>query len=246
MRKQYWFTLGAAALMSVMSLGAVAAQDKVALKIGEFVNGEITEDVGEVLYSFSGTAGTIVTLEALPDTEAPDLDPTVELRNADGETIALNDDFSYPIALVIAELPADGEYVAVVGRAGGDEGTSNGAFSLRVNEIELVGPGSTINAEVASDFDAPQLFYVMRPEATGPVTLNFSQEIGENYAGLRVLEWSSDSYPDTLASLDSTSKLSNATLTIEVEEGTFYVLQIQQTSYSFTDSVEFPVTVEIN
>lgn len=246
MRKQYWFTLGAAAVMSVMSLGAVAAQDKVALEIGQFVNGEITEDVNEVWYSFSGTAGQIITLEAMPDPEAPDLDPTVELRNADGETIALNDDFSYPIALAIAELPADGDYIAVVGRAGGAEGTSIGAYSLRVNEVELVGPGSTINAEVSSDFDAPQLIYVMRPEATGSVSFNFSQEIGENYAGFRVLEWSSDSYPDTLMNLDSTSKLSNASLTLELEEGIFYVLQIQQTSYSFSDSVEFPVTVEIN
>lgn len=193
MRKHFGFILGAAMMMSVVGFGAVAAQEKVALELGEFVNGEITEKVNEVWYSFTGTAGDIITLEVLPDPEAPDLDPTVELRNADGETIALNDDFSYPLALAIAELPADGDYIAVVGRAGGEEGSSLGGYSLRVSATELVGSGSTVNAEVSSDFDAAPQIYVMRPEADGPVELTFSQEIGENYAGIRLLEWSSDS-----------------------------------------------------
>lgn len=245
MRKQYWFVLGAAMVMSVMSLGAVAAQEKVALELGEFVEGEISEKVNEVWYSFTGTAGDIVTLEVLPDPEAPDLDPTVELRNADGDTIALNDDFSYPLALAIAELPDDGDYIAVVGRAGGEEGSSTGAYSLRVSVTELVGSGDTINTEVNSDFYAPPKIFVMRPEADGSLDITFTQEIGENYAGIRVLKWSSDSYPDTLANLDSTAMLSKATLTVDFEADNFYVIQLSQASYSFSDPVDFPVTVEI-
>lgn len=245
MRKQIGLVVALVLLASLVTLSGVAAQDKVAITLGESVTGTITDKVNEVWYTFTGKAGELVTLEVVPDAEESTLDPTIELRNSDGQPIALNDDFSYPLALVIAELPTDGDYIAVVGRAGGVSGESTGDFDLRINVVEPVGPGSTIEASVNSDFNAPPLIYVMHPTASGPVELSFSQEVGENYAAFKVLQWSSDSYPDTLVNLDSTSKLSKATLTVDLEADNFYVLQLMQVSYSFSDPVDFPVTITI-
>jgi hypothetical protein len=230
----------------MMSVGGTAAQDKVVLKLGEFVRGAITEDVLEQSYSFSGKKGEIITLEVLPDPEQPDLNATVELRNSDGKVFATNDEFSYPLALAIAELPADGDYIAVVGRSGGrDNGDSLGNYTLRVSVAELVGPGSKIEAKISSDYYAPPQIYVMRPEKSGSLEVSFSQAIGENYAALDVIQWVPNDYPDILFNLDSTAKLSKATLTIDLEADNFYVLQLKQTSYSFSDPVDFPVTLEL-
>ena len=85
----------------------------------------------------------------------------------------------------------------------------------------------------------------MRPEKDAPLEINFSQEIGDYYAELQVLKWNPDSYPNTLVDLDTTAKLSKASLSIELEAGSFYVLQLEQASYSFSDPVDFPVTVEL-
>ena len=245
MRKQVGIVLGMAALLGVMSIGAVSAQSKVALKLGEFVKGEITQKVHEVSYSFKAKKGDIITLEIMPDPDQPDLDPTVELRNSDGQTLAKNDDFNYPLALAIAEVPSDGDYIAVAGRSGGEEGDSVGKYNLRVSVAELVGPGSTIDAKISSNFDAPAQIYVMRPEKSGPMDVTFSQEPGENYAALKVIKWIEDGYPDTLVNIDGTSKLTKATLTVDLEADSFYVLKVEQAAYSFGDPVEFPVTIAL-
>jgi len=235
-----------AVCLGVMSSGAVAAQDKVALKLGEFVKGSLTPDVLEVSYSFSGKKGDIITLEVLPDPDQADLNPTVELRNSKGETLAINDEFSFPLALAIAELPADGDYIAVVGRSGGKEnGDSLGPYLLRVSVAKLVGSGSKIDAKISSDNNAPSQIYVMRPEKSGSMEITFSQKIGENYASINVNKWNPEDVPDTLFNLDSTAKLSKATLTVDLEANTFYVIELKQTAYSFSDPVDFPVTVEL-
>ncbi len=245
MRKLFGFVLTTALLLAIVGTGVVGAQEKVVLKLGEFVKGTISEKVMEVGYSFAVKKGDIVTLEILPDPAQPDLDPTIALKDSDGQVIAMNDDFNYPLALAVAEIPADGDYIAVAGRSGGAEGNSLGDYMLRVSVVKLVGPGSTIEAKINTDFDAPAQIYIMRPEASGTVELNLSQEVGEYYASMKLLLWDSEGYPDTLVNLDNTSKLSKAALSVDVEAGNFYVLKLEQASYSFSDPVDFPVTVEI-
>jgi len=150
------------------------------------------------------------------------------------------------LALAIGELPANGDYIAVVGRSGGEtDGDSLGDYMLRVSVAELVSSGSKINAKVSSDYNAAPQIYVMRPEKSGPLEVSFSQKIGDNYAALDVIKWVPNDYPDTLFNLDSTAKLSKATLSVEVEADQFYVIQLKQTSYSFGDPVDFPVTLEL-
>ncbi|MBI1282410.1 MAG: hypothetical protein GC179_30065 [Anaerolineaceae bacterium] len=246
MRKRPGLILIIAVCLGMMSVGTIAAQDKVVLKLGEFVTGSITEKVLEQSYSFSAKKGDIITVEALPDPEKADLNPAVELRDSDGKVLAANDDFSYPLALAIAELPADGDYIAVVGRSGGEkDGDTYGDYSLRVSVAELVSSGSKIEAKISSDYNAPPTIYVMRPEKSGSLDITFSQKIDANYASLDVIKWIPNDYPDTLVSLDSTAKLSKATLSVDLEADQFYVLQLKQASYSFGDPVDFPVTLEL-
>lgn len=245
MRKSLVFIFVMVLGLSLMSSGVVAAQKKVALVPGELIKGEISNKVYEVMYSFSGKKGQIITLEIMPDPEKADLDPTIELRNSDGETIAKNDDFSYPLALVVAELPYDGDYIAVAGRPDGESGTSTGAYLIRLNDAQMVKSGDTISDTVNSDMDAPAKIYIMRPEASGTVDLALSQEPGDVYVTMSLLKWENESYSDTLVTIDDTAKLHKATMTVDVEADQFYVLSVQQASYSFSDPVEFPFTVEL-
>lgn len=245
MKKQIGLILIAALCYGLMSVSTAAAQDKVELKLGEFVKGEITEKVHEVSYSFKGKKGDIVTLEIMPDPVQPDLDPTVELRNSDGQTLAINDDFNYPLALAVAELPSDGDYFAVAGRSGGDGGNSIGRYSLRVSIVNLVGPGSVINAKVNSDSEAPADIFIIRPQKSGSMDITLNQAPGENYAGFQVLEYAENGAPSILARLDNTSKLTKATLTVDLVANMFYVIKLEQAAYSFADPVDFPVTLEL-
>lgn len=245
MRKHVWLALIMVVWSGVMSIGLVAAQEKITLKLGEYVKGSITEKVYEVSYSFSGKKGDVVTLEIVSDPEKPDLDPNIELRDSDGKRLAFNDDFTYPLALAIAELPADGDYIAVAGRANGKDGDSVGDFLIRVTIVELVGPGSTIEAIIDSGYSVPPQIYVMRPEKDAPLEINFSQKVSEYFADIRVLKWLPEAYPDAIVNLDNTVKLSKASLTIDLEAGNFYVIRLAQSFFSFADQLDFPVTIEL-
>jgi hypothetical protein len=247
MRKPIGLILIAAFCCGLMSIGTVIAQDtdKNALKLGEFVKGEITEKIHEVSYPFTGKKGDIVTLEMMPNILQPDLDPAVELRNKDGLTLAINDDFGYPLSLAVAELPYDGDYFAVAGRAGGDGGDSIGTYSLRVSVVNLVGSGSVIDAMVNTNSESPALIYVMRPQKSGPLDITFTQTPGGYYAGFKVMEYVENDAPKILARLDNTSKLTRATLSLDLVAHTFYVIKLEQASFAFAEPVDFPVTLEL-
>jgi len=247
MPKQIRLILVAAIWFGVMSIAITTAQDtdQDGLKLGEFIKGTLTDKIHEISYSFSGKKGDIVTLEMLPDPVQDTLDPQVELRNSDGLTLAINDEFSYPLALAVAELPYDGDYFAVAGRAGGDGGDSAGDYTLRVSVAKLVSPGSVIHAQVNSDADAPAQIYVMRPQNRGPLDIHFSQTPGDYYAGFQVFQYAENGAPDILARLDNTSKLSKASLTLDLAANNFYVIKLEQAAYSFAAPVDFPVTLEL-
>lgn len=232
-------------LLSAVSLMTASAQPRTPLVMGEFVKGNITDENYEAWYTFTGTAGDMVLIEVIPDSLQFNLDPTVELRNSNNETIALNDDFNFPVSLIIAKLPVDGDFSVVVSRAGGVEGDTAGDFNLRATTVQPVSSGAVINAEVSSDASALPLRYVLNPAADQTIEITFSQAIGENYAGIRILKWVSDSSPDVLMNLDSTAQLSKAVLTVNLEADNFYIIQLAQTSYSFTETIDFPVTLEI-
>jgi hypothetical protein len=147
----------------------------------------------------------------------------------------------------VAELPASESYVILASRAGGADGSSEGDFWIRVRTVDLVESGDTLEATITSvsEDEVPNMF-VMRPEEDGEYTFTFSQEISELYASFRVSSWENDDWETLVASLDNTAAVSSASLTVELEEGTFYIVRVDRSFGSFVfDEMEATVTVSV-
>ncbi len=248
MRKILLVSLMAVLVLSALGISAVAAQDKTPLEFGQWVEGTLSNDTYELKYSFSGKSGDIVLLEMIPKPGTYDLDPDIVLRNSDGDIIGQNDDFSYPLSVVVAELPSDGDYVVLATRSGGKGGSSEGDFWLRATNPELLTAGAKMDVTLTSDSEkeTPNV-YVLHPDADGPIKVGFSQEIGDLYASLDIASWEDDSYPTSIMSLSDTSKVSAATFSVELESGKFYIMTVKRAFGSFVfDTTEANVTITIN
>lgn len=244
MRSVTWMVSVLALCLGVLQAGVASAQEKTQLKLGEFVYGTINDQIYEVSYSFSGKKGDVVTLEMLPDpANHGDLNTAVELRDSSGETLAHNDLFSWPLSLVVAELPEDGMYQAVATRSDGSFGKTSGDYMFRLSFPTLVDRGTNIDAKVNSDVNAPPLIYILRPVKDMPLQFNFRQQGGDLYASLTVLRWLPNEYPETVVNLDGTSGLNRAQLFTDLTAGYFYVLVVQQASEAMRDPEYFKVTI---
>lgn len=246
MRKTILFTLLAVALLMGMSI--TAAQDKASLAFGEFVEGEITNKAYEVKYVFKGEKGQIVSIQMLPTPGTYDLDPYLILRDSDGDILAENDDFGYPLALVVAELPANETYTVLATRNGGSTGESVGGFWLRADQVEPVKSGAKLEATITSNSEAETPnFFILRPEKSGPMTIGFSQDVGELFASLKVSTWNVDfGGEETVAELGNTAKVSQASLTVDLAADVFYVLRVDRSFGSFAfDAVDATIQVTV-
>jgi hypothetical protein len=244
-----FFVVLLALALVVLGAGVIAAQDKTPIEFGQYVEGELTNSAYEVKYSFSGKAGQVVAVEMLPKPGTYDLDPALILRDSDGDILGQNDDWDYPLSLVVAELPADEEYTILATRSGGSTGSSEGAYWIRATLVEPVESGAKLEATIVSDFEkeVPNIF-VLRPSETGDVKLGFSQEVGELFAAIDLALWENDSYGGaTVMSMDDTAKVSNATFTVSLEAGQIYVLSVRRAfgSYVFDDA-QSTVTITVN
>lgn len=235
-------------VLLVMGLGAVAAQsDRTPIELGKWVEGKLTNNEYELKYTFDGKEGDIVLVEMQPKPGTYDLDPYIVLRDSDGDILGQNDDFGYPLSVVVAELSADEQYVVLATRSGGSTGSSEGEFWLRVSVVDLVESGSDLEATITSnsDEDIPTVF-VMRPEEKGEFTITFSQEVSELFAALRLSPWIDDSYENALLSMDSTAGVSKATFTVELDGGQFYILRVSRAFGSFVfDEMENTVKIGV-
>lgn len=246
MRKTVLFTLMAAALLMVMGMSVTAAQDKTPIEFGEYVEGEISNKDYEFKYTFEGEKGQLISVEMLPTPGTYDLDPYIILRDSDGDVIAENDDFGYPLSLVVAELPANETYTILATRSSGSTGSSEGGYWLRVNKVEPVTSGAKLEATITSDSEkeTPN-YYILRPEKSGPVTIGFSQDVNELFASVKVSTWNLDfGGEDTVAELGNTARVSQASLTVDLEADTFYVLRVERSFSSYSFDVE-EATVQV-
>ncbi|MBZ0281391.1 MAG: hypothetical protein K8L97_11680 [Anaerolineae bacterium] len=248
MRKSAIIGLWVLALVAALGVSAVSAQDTTPIELGSWVEGELTNATYEVKYSFEGKAGQIVLVEMLPKPGTYDLDPALILRDSDGDILGQDDDFSYPVSAVVAELAADETFIVLATRSGGSTGSSEGEYWIRVNVVEPLTSGAKVEATLTtnSEEETPNLF-VIRPEESGEIKIGFSQEPSDLYASVELSQWVSDSYPTTVFSLDDTAKVSNASLSVNLEAGQFYILDISRSfgAYSF-DEIELVVTISIS
>lgn len=169
------------------------AQGPLALVYGDTVTGAINDDLPSQIYMFTGAAGdnVSITMEAAPGSE---LDCYLELQDADGAVIDANDDIDPGVirdSQIIAELPADGEYVLIASRyVGTDTEITEGAFRLSLKlldeqelaasgvseEIVPLGYGRTEVGEITDD--RYLLFYVFDGVAGDVVTIEIGHLTG--------------------------------------------------------------------
>jgi hypothetical protein len=248
MRKILAVGLLALLMLTALGVSAVGAQDKTPIEMGQWVEGTLSNDTYEVKYTFSGTQGQVILVEMIPKPGTYDLDPAVVLRTSDGDILGQNDDFNYPLSVVVAELPTDDTYTVLATRSGGKSGDSEGDYWVRTSAVDPLTSGTKMEVTLTSDSEkeTPNVF-VLFPNANGSIKVGFSQQVGDLYASLEIDQWVDDSYPTALLSLNDTSKVSAATFSVELEAGNFYILTVNRAFGSFVfDTVEATVTITVN
>ncbi len=127
---------------------------------GDSITASITVDMPAGVYTFSGSAGDVVTIEMT----SASFDAYLELRDAEGNTLIADDDSAGDLNARIANfvLPADGDYTI---RAGSFGGGVSGSFQLTLTQeagtpaTPSVQPATTVPVEMgqslAGDLESP-------------------------------------------------------------------------------------------
>lgn len=244
MRK--WTAFVVLALVVLLAQTA-AAQETVPLEFDTLMTGTLTASVFERVYTFQGRAGDVVLVDMLPRPGTYDLDPALILRASDGTPLATSDNFDFPSALVVAELPADGTYNILATRSGGSTGVSTGDYVLRAQRVQPAGPGTSVEVMIYSDQqkDLPErvVFY---PQTSGPMQITVAQELGDLYASLALSEWQTGNNYISMLRVDDTYRMTKAALTFEVEAGQFYVLTVRKALFSFVFGQDISAVIKIS
>ena len=120
-------------LFALLLIGAlstpISAQDDNSIRYDQVVTGEITKDIPEIHYTFTGSAGdTIIVSMSNIGTEEFYLDSHLELFGPDSQSLYTAGDYSWqwanPLKLQIGPvtLPKTGNYTIIVTRPMQQEG----------------------------------------------------------------------------------------------------------------------------
>jgi len=114
---------------TVALVGAAAARPvRGTTRYGAAAIGRLSDSTPLDRISFTGRAGDVIGITGMAT--SGDLDITLALEGADGVVLATNDDTNGTDAAISPiQLPADGDYIVAVGRAG----ASAGNYTLNVN-----------------------------------------------------------------------------------------------------------------
>ena len=121
-------------LMLVALVGSTfsaSAQD--ALKPGDTVEGEITNDNFAVTYDYVGIGGEVIIVDLFPVDILADYDNPAIIIQLDGEEVLRYD--GYGETTVVTQLPEDGTYSIIASRRDDADGDSAGEYTL---PIEIV------------------------------------------------------------------------------------------------------------
>lgn len=94
---------------------------------GDVVRGELSDSTGSIPYLFDAQAGDTVVISMVAD-DTDELDTYLELYGPDGDVLAENDDFQNLNSQIEFLIPANGTYIIVATRFGGE-----GAFTLTLD-----------------------------------------------------------------------------------------------------------------
>ncbi|MBI5668988.1 MAG: hypothetical protein HZC41_13370 [Chloroflexi bacterium] len=179
-------------LLFVFNFMTTPAQEDVRLEYGQLVNGEITDRAFEVPYLISGKAGDVIVIEMKPVDSLGDLDsPEIILLNSDNDVIAdTSGQFSVSGAVLVTQLPNDGDFTVLATRSDGRSGDSVGEYTLEVIKPETLTSSQLIAGSASSekrdqyylieDSESPlELVYIKgEGDFTPEITIN---EINEDF-----------------------------------------------------------------
>ncbi len=217
-----------ALMLFVMAIsGTVSAQEKMPLAFGEWVSGEITNDHYETKYTFSGKKDQLVTADMVADPDANSLDAFLVLRTSDGDILGQNDNVLNGGSLVVARLPADGDYTVLATRYNGKDGDTEGKYWIRLDEVQplTVGMKTTVSFTTDDEKRFPT-FYVLTPENNESLKFGFNEASASRYPQIGLFKWVDNNYPEILMWAEYTSNVSNLAFSANLEADTFYVLML--------------------
>lgn len=115
----------------------LAALSTAIIRYNDNANGLIAPETPAQFYRFIGKRGELVTVEM--QAAGNNLDPLLILMDNDLNELAANDDagISGDARIVQFSLPKDGDYLILAARAGLDDGTTAGAYTLTLTAGEI-------------------------------------------------------------------------------------------------------------
>ncbi len=236
------------AILIFSSAILVSAQDeRIPITFGERLTGEITDDVFETKYTFSGTAGQLVVAAMSREIGDYSLDSFLVLRDSDGDILAQNDDVLNGISLVVATLPADDDYTLLATRVDGRNGETTGPFWITLNEVQPLSSGTKDSVSIATeDEKRTPRFFVFTPDDDVTVRLSFSEETSGQYPQITLIRWIDDDYPVFLIDVGYMQSISSLSYTVPLEAGSIYVLTFDPVSIFFGSDMTAAVTFTVD
>jgi hypothetical protein len=145
------------AAIFLLSITAFTASAQEAITYGQTVNGEITNEVYSIDYTFKGGEGDILVIEMVGvDPFEGFSDPEMVLTDPDGTVLANTEDMfqffgGYGETYLAVELPATGIYALTATRTDGAEGEGVGLFTLTINSPTPLEAGKPYTGTVSSE-----------------------------------------------------------------------------------------------
>jgi hypothetical protein len=97
------------------------------------------------------------------------------LLDANGEELIRNSFFNFVSALIVIQLPEDGNYTLLAQRYDGEEGDTAGPYWLKASFVEPLTRGASATATLNSESDEQETeYYIIAPEEDGAYTFNIS------------------------------------------------------------------------
>jgi len=214
----------------LLSVHPLLAQSELDIAYGETVTGEITNQVYDVVYTFTGESGDLVVINLIGN-ESADYDPYLYLTTPENNIIAQNDDYYNLNSRIIALLPEDGDYFIVATRRGERSGSGAGGYQLSLENGRLTNLSTTIEGQ-ATMAEAPPT-HVFVPEVDGLYSIQYNHIRGSYFPSLTVSTINDNSYEEDIARLEGRG-LQGGAVELMLESDVIYVLTVEQNNYDYS------------
>lgn len=228
-------------LISLSLYLPVAAQTQNNLDYGDMVEGQISNQAFEIVYTFEGQKDEVVVI-TMTSAQDSGLDPYLYLTTTDNTVISQNDDAFNLNARIIMRLPESSTYNIIATRLGGRTGEGEGQFSLSLEDVPSTEGDIIIDGAASPTEQPPTHIFIL--DADGVYTITYSLSEGDYFPSLVLERVNNDEfYNDEIASLGADG-LQTATIALNLNAGELYVLSIQDNFYVETaTTTSYTITI---